>query len=85
VKFRVGDDRGKSALLSLDKTYFVIWTPPSGRWGQSCDLREPGFTYALVEAGNGEAYIFAEELARAALEKAGLGEGRISRDSGRGA
>ncbi len=76
VKFKVVDDKGlfTSLGLSLDNTYFVIWTTTT--WtlpGNLAICLGPEYEYTVVQA-NGENYIMARELIGPTLEAAGITE-----------
>jgi isoleucyl-tRNA synthetase len=70
VKFPVSDSKG---LFDKKNTFFVIWTTtPWTLPGNSMVAVGPEFTYALVDGGNGERYIFAKDLVEQVMQKAGL-------------
>lgn len=76
VKFKVVDDKGlfTSLGLSLDNTYFVIWTTTT--WtlpGNLAICLGPEYEYTIVQA-NGENYVMARELIEPTLEAAGITE-----------
>ncbi|MCD7823799.1 MAG: isoleucine--tRNA ligase [Oscillospiraceae bacterium] len=76
VKFKVVDDKGlfTSLGLSLDNTYFVIWTTTT--WtlpGNLAICLGPEYEYTIVQA-NGENYIMARELIEPTLAAAGITE-----------
>ncbi|MCD7846860.1 MAG: isoleucine--tRNA ligase [Oscillospiraceae bacterium] len=76
VKFKVVDDKGlfTSLGLSLDNTYFVIWTTTT--WtlpGNLAICLGPEYEYTIVQA-NGENYVMARELIEPTLAAAGITE-----------
>ncbi|MCC8195967.1 MAG: isoleucine--tRNA ligase [Ruminococcus sp.] len=76
VKFKVVDDKGlfTSLGLSLDNTYFVIWTTTT--WtlpGNLAICLGPEYEYTIVQA-NGENYVMARELIEPTLVAAGITE-----------
>ena len=76
VKFRVVEDNGiiTSLGLSLENTYFVIWTTTT--WtlpGNLAICLGPDYEYTVVKA-NGENYIMAKELIEPTMAAAGISE-----------
>ncbi len=75
VKFPVSDSKG---LFDKKNTFFVIWTTtPWTLPGNTMVAVGPEFTYALVEADNGERYIFAKDLVEQVMQKAGIEDYKI--------
>lgn len=76
VKFKVTDDRGLiSPYVSLENTYFVIWTTTT--WtlpGNLAICLGPEYDYTIVKCANGENYIMAEYLVGVTMEIAGITE-----------
>lgn len=74
VKFKVSDDKGifTGLGLSLDNTYFVIWTTTT--WtlpGNLAICLGPEYDYCVVKA-NGENYVMARELVDTTMKAAGI-------------
>lgn len=73
VKFKVVDDKGKlSGIVSLENTYFVIWTTTT--WtlpGNVAIALNANYEYVIVSANN-ENYIMAEELVAGVMQAAGI-------------
>lgn len=76
VKFKVTDDKGlfTSLGLSLDNTYFVIWTTTT--WtlpGNLAVCVGPAYEYTVVSA-NGENYVMAEALVKNVMAAKGISD-----------
>ena len=76
VKFKVTDDKGLFTKLglSLDNTYFVIWTTTT--WtlpGNLAICVGPEYEYTIIQA-NGENYVMAEALAENVMRAKGITE-----------
>lgn len=71
VKFKISDDKDKLAeMCDVSNTYFVIWTTTT--WtlpGNMAIALNPGESYVLAKAANGETYITAEALLEKTMEK----------------
>ena len=75
VKFKVSDDKGlfTEKGISLDNTYFVIWTTTT--WtlpGNLAICLGPKYDYCIVKADNGENYVMAEYLVPSTMKAAGI-------------
>ncbi len=76
VKFKVTDDKGlfTSLGLSLDNTYFVIWTTTT--WtlpGNLAICVGPEYEYTIIQA-DGENYVMAEALSEGVMRAKGISE-----------